>query len=259
MKMELNPPRIGILMRHDLQMNMKSLLSAAGTIAVIVFVAFVIASWTADGAADLADFHPSLFLNVLLIGGLVVSSVAFSQMHEPTKGMHYVMLPGSTIEKYLARLLLTSVGWTVLAIVVYTASTLVAAAVAMPIFGETPGVFLPLGVDIWRGIAIYLVTQSIFLFGSIYFKKVAFLKTTLSLWLIAFVLGLVYATAARIAFADAFVGFLEAEDFESVYQVNANLESLVDTLSVVGRILWWTVTPLFFWIVGVLRLKETEV
>lgn len=259
MNTTLNPRRIGILMRHDIQTNMKSLLSAAGTIASIVVVLFILASWTSDPGESLTDFHGSLFLNFLLIGGYVVSSVAFTQMHEPTKGIHYMMLPGSTVEKYLARLLLTSIGWSALVLVVYTAATVVATAIATPIFSQTPGVFLPIGREVWSGVASYLVSQSIFLFGSIYFKKTAFFKTVLVVWATAMVLGLVYALAARIAFAPAFVGLFEAQNFESVFQMNPATEQLLDTLGTVGRVAGWAVTPLFFWTVGLLRLRETEV
>lgn len=259
MKITLNPRRIGALMRHDLQTNLKSLLSAMGTIASIAIVLFVITSWTSDPGDSMREFHPSLFLNFLLIGGYVVSSVAFTQMHEPTKGIHYMMLPGSTTEKYVARLLLTSVGWTVVTIVVYTAATVVAAAIATPIFDRTPGVFLPVGRELWRGIASYLVTQSVFLFGSIYFKKAAFFKTVLVAWASGIAIGVVYVAAGRIAFAQAFTGLFEAVNIENVFRLTPQSESLLDGLSTVGRVLGWVVMPIFFWTVGLLRLRETEV
>lgn len=259
MNVSLNPRRIGILMRHDIQTNVKNLLSAAGSIATIVIVLFLLTSWTSDPGDTMSTFHDSLFLNFLLIGGFIVSSAVFAPMHEPTKGIHYMMLPGSTEEKYLARLLLTSVGWTILILVVYTAATVVATVIATPIFRSTPGVFLPIGRDIWLGVAGYLVSQSLFLFGSIYFKKAAFFKTVLVAWLTVMVLGIVYLVTARIAFAEAFVGLFEAVNFEEVFTVTPQAESLVYGLQTVGRILGWVVMPVFFWTVGLLRLRETEV
>lgn len=256
----LSPRRVGILMRHDLAINLKSTLTGFATVAGVVVALFLISA--ATGGDGSGDFHASLFANILLIGGFVVSSVAFSDLNDPKNGIHYLMLPGSTVEKYLAKLLLTSVGWTVAVTVIYTVASALGAAIASIAFAQHPGVFVPADRSAWNTIAGYLVTQSIFLFGSVYFRKVAFLKVVLGAIGVAFSLGLIYLLAARVIFADAFVGLLsvQAEEWEQMVRVTSpNADAFFRTLGVIGDVFTWAVMPIFFWIAGFMRLRETEV
>lgn len=258
----LSPHRVAILMRHDLVTNGKSIVTAFATLAGVVVGLFLIASATGGSG----EFHSSLFVNILLIGGFVVSSTAFSELTDPKTGIHYLMLPGSTLEKYLAKLLLTSIGWTVSILGLYVLATAVATLLGSLFFAATPGVFLPTSRAIWLSIAGYLVSQSIFLFGSIYFRKVAFLKTALAAIVVAFSLGILFVLTTRLVFAPVFTGFFEmAPQYSgSNPMVALNIDptraqALARGLEAAGDVLTWIVTPIFFWVVGVLRLRETEV
>ncbi len=258
----LSPARVATLMRHDIVTQSKSVLTGFGALAGVVIALFLIASATGGGN----DFHTSLFINILVIGGFVVSSTAFSELNDPKTGIHYLMLPGSSLEKYVAKLLLTSIGWTVSVVVLYILATVVGTLLGGLFFATTPGVFLPSSRTIWVSIAGYLVSQSIFLFGSIYFRKVAFLKTALSAIVVAFSLGIVFVLATRIVFAPVFTGFFElAPQYSgSNPMVALNLDTsrgqaLVRGLEAAGDVLTWIVAPVFFWVAGVLRLRETEV
>jgi hypothetical protein len=247
-------------MRHDLVTQRKSLLTGFGTLAGIVIALFFIASASEGGSG----FHTGLFMNILLIGGYVVSSVAFSELQDTKTGIHYMMLPGSTLEKYLAKLLLTSVGWVAAALLVYMLASAVAAALASIFFAQTPGYFLPIGRTIWNGIASYLVTQSIFLFASVYFRKVAFLKVALSAFVVAATLGIIYVLTARLLFAPVFTDMFGGPEASRILVEDLRLStvqarSFLRTLEVVGDIFTWAVVPIFFWVAGVLRLRETEV
>lgn len=258
----LSPRRVGILMRHDIVTQSKSIITGFATLAGIVLALFLIAS--VSGSSD--DFHTSLFINILVIGGFVVSSTAFSELSDPKTGIHYLMLPGSTLEKYVAKLILTSIGWTVSVLVLYIFASVVGTLLGGLFFATTPGVFLPATRTIWVSIAGYLVAQSVFLFGSIYFRKVAFLKTALSAIVIAISLGVVFVFATRIVFAPVFTGFFEiAPQYSgSDPMVALNLDTargraLMRGMEAAGDVLTWIVTPVFFWVAGVLRLRETEV
>ncbi len=263
MNLAIAPQRIGLLMRHDFATQRKSLTTTFITLGGVTFGLFMFAAATGGGAG----FHESVFANILFIGGYIVSSAAFAELHDAKTGVHYLMLPGSSLEKYLARLLLTSIGWTLAVTVGYMVMTAVSAAVAGIFFDTHPGVFLPARRAIWAGIATYLVTQSIFLFGSIYFRKVAFLRTALSAIVIAMSLGILYLVAIRIFFAPAFVG-----TFETVRGVEQMItgpngvsftefaaQSVLPVFESLQKVLLWVVTPIFFWVAGVLRLRETEV
>lgn len=258
----LSPRRVGILMRHDIVSQSKSIITGFATLAGIVLALFLIAS--ASGGGD--EFHTSLFVNILVVGGFVVSSTAFSELNDPKTGIHYLMLPGSSLEKYVAKLLLTSIGWTVSVLVLYTFASVVGTLVGGLFFDTTPGVFLPATRAIWVSIASYLVAQSIFLFGSIYFRKVAFLKTALTAVVVAFSLGIVFVLATRIVFAPVFTGFFDiapqysgSDPMVALNLDTADGRALIRGLEAAGDALVWIVTPIFFWVAGVLRLRETEV
>ena len=258
----LSPRRVGILMRHDIVRQSKSIVTGFATLAGIVIGLFLIAS--ASGGGD--EFHTSLFVNILVIGGFVVSSTAFSELSDPKTGIHYLMLPGSTLEKYVAKLLLTSIGWTVSVLVLYVLASVVGTLLGGLFFATTPGVFLPASRAIWVSIAGYLVAQSVFLFGSIYFRKVALLKTALAAIVVAFSLGIVWVFATRLAFAPLFTGFFELAPHYSGSNPMAALDldparaqALARGIEAAGDVLTWIVTPILFWVVGILRLRETEV
>jgi hypothetical protein len=258
-----SPQRLGLLIRHDLASQRKSLTTGFLVIAGVAFGIFVLASATGGTSAVLAN----VFVNVLLIGGYVTSSMAFSELHDSKTGTHYVMLPGSTLEKYTAKLLITSVGWTVAVIVVFAIGTVLGYLVSLVFFAENPGVYLPASRGVWISIGTYLVTQSIFLFGSIYFRKVAFLRTALSVIVVAISLGIIYLIAIRIFFAPAFTGVFETvrgveqmitgPNGASISEFAA--QSILPVFETLQKVLLWVVTPVFFWVVGVMRLRETEV
>jgi len=254
--------RVGLLMRDYLAMQKKSLITGFAAIAGIGFGAFLITSASGGDALVLR----TMFLNILLIGGYVSASVSFTDLHDGKTGVHYLMLPGSSLEKYVSRLLLTSVGWVAATIATFVAATSLGAVVSGIFFETRPDVFLPTGRALWISIATFLVTQPIFVFGSIYFRKVAFLKITLSAMAVAFSLAILYLIAARLLFAPAFTGLFEtAGDAGDIVLGNGMtmeefaVAKLVPVMTTVQRTLTWVLVPVFFLVAGVLRLRETEV
>jgi len=256
----LSPRRIGLLMRHDLAAQKKSLITGMLVIAGITFGVFLVTS--ASGGPR--EVLTNMFANILLIGGYVTASMAFSELQEQKTGIHYMMLPGSTLEKFVAKLLLTSIGWTVAVVVVFALATVLGAAVSSIFFATNPGIVLPTTRDVWITIATYLVTHSVFLFGSVYFRKAAFIKTAAGTMGTAFALALIWVLVFRFVFAAAFAHpwpgtapgvRITIEDVELTSQGIAFL----GTLRTIGDLAYWVAMPVFFWIVGVLRLRETEV
>jgi hypothetical protein len=250
-----NPSRVVVLMRHDLQPQLKSLLNGLLAAAGIAFGLMILAS---IGPASSAAFHASTFSNLLFIGGYVVSSMAFSELQDEKRGLHYLMLPGSAVEKYVARLLLTSVGWVAAALITYVAATALGAAVAQPLFGRSPGVFLPTTGATWETIGYYLITQSAFVFGSVYFRKAAFIKTVAAAVAVALSIALIGLVVGRIAFADLFVGVLQTRsNVAELVVTGPRFDGVIRAFDTVRLALLYVSAP-FFWVVGVMRLRETE-
>ncbi len=246
--------RVGLLMRHDVAHHAKEMRNALITISGVVFGLFLLAAATGS-----RGFHASTFSNVLLIGGFVVSSMGFSELRDEKTGIHYLVLPGSALEKYLAKLVLTSAGWTVAIVALYSITTVVAAGIASVLFDHTPGIWVPADRASWMTIATYLAVQPVLLFGSVYFRQTAFLKTAIAAIATGLSLGLIYLVAFRLIFAPAFTGLFTPVVNLRIHAADPGVAGLVDALDTVRKIAMWAAMPLFFAALGVLRLRETEV
>lgn len=252
----LQPRRTWLLMRNDVSVaRTPGIMLAAASGATLVL--YVLTAWGGGSPG----FHQPVYPILLIILGYILSSFAFSEIHDARTGAYALSSPGSTMEKYVARVLLTSVGWTVAATLAYMATTALGAGIAQLIFGESHGVFVPAGRAVWELIGGYLVSQSIFVFGSIYFKKAAFLKTVLAATIISIIFGVFFIVAFRAVYWNAFAGFWPTEA-----EMNSVMEAARPFAEWIGRagarisdVVSWVVVPAFFWGVGYVRLRETEV
>ena len=254
----LDMDRTLIFLRNDTRSNLKSLLTgiaaAAGLLIIIDIVS--LAFGTVPSGRD------ATFGSILAIGGVIVTSLAFLDLHDGKRATHYLTLPGSTLEKYLSRLLLTTIGWTVLVMAFYMATTLVSAGLSMVIFRDAGEIFLPVTRLTWDSVGNYLAVQSVFFFGAVYFKKNHLLKTILASVIVAFSFAVGSVIAARIAFLGQFEGLIPTEAeltriFQSVPEA-ANLR-FARVMETIVQVVYRSVMPLFFWILGYRRMRETEV
>ena len=172
--------RIYLLIKRQIQINLKTFWVSAGAITGILFMLYFLTSLESK---DLNEFFQGFYTFVLFLGGYIITSSVFKDMQSPERGYSYLLLPASTFEKFLSKLLLTTIGWIVSITVLYYIFSLFAGVFNVIIFKREFITFNPFNYEILRGIVIYIVTQSIFFLGAIYFKKNAFLKTNLLLCL----------------------------------------------------------------------------
>ncbi|MEL7530788.1 MAG: hypothetical protein AAFN10_05750, partial [Bacteroidota bacterium] len=104
---------------------------------------------------------------------------------------------------------------------------------------------------------LYLVLQSIFLAGSVFFGRLAFLITPISLGIIALILFLIAILYIRILL----IGITDGWDLSpnGAYRNSTEWSNTVQfTLRpILEQIFWWTLAP-FFWVVSFVRLTEKE-
>jgi hypothetical protein len=252
----LRPKTTWLLIRNGLSVaRTPAILIAAGS-----GVAFILYVLTSIGGGS-NTFHLVVYPIMLVLFGYIVSSFAFQEIHDSRAGVYELTSPGSILEKYVAKILLTSIGWAIAVTIAYILTTVLGAGVSQLIFGESHGIFLPRERVIWETIGSYLVSQSIFVFGSIYFKKSAFLKTILVTVLLSIIFAIFFAVAWRVIYWGEFARILPSEAEMNAF-VNAFGENGVLRLVRTGEIMnviSWIVVPLFFWLAGYVRLRETEV
>lgn len=258
----LSEKRFWHLLKHDVVVNLRQSLIGIGAVFGLLLIINVasVTSW------DQWNMHEVFYPLTLLIGGHVFTSLAFRDLFHKQKSYVFLTLPASQIEKYLFKLISTTIGFAAVATIVYFLFSLLASGITTLFFRIAHPVFKPFSPFVWDVIPFYLVTQSVTFFGAVYFKKLHLLKTILSLTVFGILAGVVVTLLARVIFWEFFTGFFTPNtealflDLDiSYFGQYPSFERFTKTLILVAQILFYAVMPLFFWITGFIRFRETEV
>jgi hypothetical protein len=260
-----NPRRLFLLLRRDFVNGYRGLLIAmaavGGTILVISILSMI--------GGRQREFYTPFFVQMLFLAGFIYTSLAFKEMHQNASGSFYLTLPGTTLEKLASKLLSTSLGFAIGAVIYMTVVSAVSELVVRAIFGTGHDFFNPLSRDVLLSVAVYLVMQSIFLLGSVWFKKLAFLKTSLAMFVLFTALAIFAGVLMRLLFGEYFRGSeltpqaqaaitryftmtFPTEEAARLYMANG-------TIPLILKILFWGVMAPVCWVISYLRLSETEV
>lgn len=214
--------------------------------------------WAADQDPE---FHQIFYPIILLGGGFLFTSVAFSELIEDKSRQFYLTLPASNLEKFLSKLLVSSIAYTTFVVVGYFLFSLLVDGLTNYYYNYQFIPFAPFSGEYWLIFKLYLTLQSIFLLGAITFRKYAFFKTMLIGATLPFVFGIISFLLLRLVFFDYF-GF--SPDMEG--SINTNMQPSKGFESFGQNILWplvqflfWVGLPIFFWVVAYFRLTEKEV
>ena len=252
------PTRLGRLLLNDLFANGRGLLIAIGAALGTLLVVNV----SSVGSFEAWRFHTIFFPLTLLIGGQIVTSLSFRELHNGGRGYMYLTLPASMLEKYATKLLLTTVGWTIAALLGYWLFSVIAAGLTSLLFGMSHRIFDPFDKTVWWFVRLYLATQGVAFFGAVYFRKLHLLKTVLTLTAFGIAVSILAGVMARLVFFDYFRGTGAAFFELNLGEHFGNSDSLArfyeGVLKVVEFGFWWVLTP-FFWVLGYLRLRDTEI
>ena len=233
-------------LRADLQQQRRAVLVGAGAAAALILAVNVTSANNALGAG----FHAAFFPLVLVVGGLLFTSTLFADLHDKPRAHAYLTLPISTLERWAVRLLLSTVGYAVVALVGYFLVTLLGAGVSQLIWGRSHAVFTP-DADAWRTVLSYLVTSSLFLFGAVYFRRWHAIKVILgvaALWVALLLLG---AGLAWLLFS----GHLDARTL-NIAGIPPRLQEAVE---LGAKVFFWGIMGPLFWFLTYRRLSRAEV
>ena len=229
-------------LRADLHQQSRAALvgACAGTAVLLIVNVFWPENWN--------PFH-GMFFPVALIGGFLFTSTLFAELPDKPRAHAYLTLPISTLERWAVRVLMSTVGYAVVALLGYFLVSLLGAGIRVLILGKSALHFVP-QEGVWQAIRAYLVTSSLFLFGAVYFRRWNALKVILSL--AGLFLGL-----ALIAVGVAWLVFFEF----TVYfgPLLASAPGVVEAIELGGNIFFWGGMGPLFWFLTWLRLTETEV
>lgn len=197
------------------------------------------------------ESHPLNYAFSLMVGGFILSSLAFNDLSNTLKRYQYLTLPASTLEKFISMWLLTSVGWIIFFTFAYTVYTLIANAIGTALFSHiTFPTFDPFSEFATDVIKYYFVLQGIFLVGAAHCKGYVFPKTLFTLVIFSVIIGILAYFIMRGSFLvehECGAGECEVLDQIKGHQASLFLQGLF----------WWVLAPLC-WVITYIGLREQE-
>ena len=272
------PRRFTQLLFRDFTANYKTTLIAMAAVGGGVLVAAVLTAVsgriTGHWQPGDGSFYFGFFTNILFIGGFIVSSFAFREAHRRGSGIFYMTIPASIFEKLASKLLVTSLGFAAGTLIFVAAVSALSEAVVWLIFGKGLGFFNPVSLAALECVLYYLIFQSVFLLGSLWFKKSAFIKT--SLWILLFSCSVIAVlfVLARILIPQAFVGngMNFGKDAVSGASITLNGQAISQlfapgtrgyagcmVFATVGKVLFYGALAPLCWLASYFKLGEIEV
>lgn len=256
----ISPRRLLLCLRRDIVPNSRSFFVVLGSAVAFFFI--ISAMDIVVGDKD-PEFQQNLFYPILFLGGFLFTSGIFKEVHKKESILPYLMLPASAVEKVLSRLLIVSIGWIVFSFLWFTAYTALSEGFNSLFFGASHKLFNPFTADVWRAAAHYVVLQSLFFIGAIYFRKLHFFKTVLSLGVFAIFLSIITGLLIRLVFYDYFTQSIMLDGgatMSSMLEVlSVRLIDLAEKLRPLKVVLYWIVVPLFSWSLVYIRFREVQV
>ncbi|MDD4581562.1 MAG: hypothetical protein PHH25_04240 [Bacteroidales bacterium] len=191
----------------------------------------------------------SSFVYIVMI--LLYTGRIFGNLAHKESAQHYLMIPASTSEKLITNIFLSHIYYVLLLLVFLVLGILLRALILAPYCDESLCyTFLKFKLISFNFASYlsFLSFQSILVFGSIYFKKNAFIKTLLSIAAFFFFLTMLVIFIVRMYEGNM---TLLVEEFE-YYVRNPSASFYISTIISI-------VATCFFWILSYFRLRETEV
>jgi len=253
--------RMELLMRRDITTGYKNVLIIIGAIAAILITFDVLNFTLFQGNAEIGH-HLSTFSTILFIGGFIVTSGIFKEAHKRESAQAYLMLPASPLEKTVSRILISNIGWMLLTLLWYSAYSYLSAGVTELIAGEHHYLFNPFQTQFWLIVANYLVVQSIFLVGAIYFRKAQLFKTLLTLFAAGVIFSIFMAALVRVIFAPYFSGMFIIDNAKLIGPMFEDMpfrfQDSIKVLIVIRNVFYWGLLAPVAWLITYIRFREVQ-
>ncbi len=251
-RLNFNGSRLFKVFMNDILKQKRRLISASGGAAGILVMLFLLASLK---SAPQGFFTPWYYI-ILFVGGYIAASNAFQDIHEKNRNYEFFMLPASMGEKFLSRLIMYGFLFPLYAYLLIFVTSAAASLFHGIFFGSLTPLFHPGGQWLFRIIWIFVVTQSVFLLGSLYFSNHAFFKTSIVLTVVQLLVFLIILAMLRLVFHNLFQNPVN-------FQFSPfNQEDLIDLAGNYFRVLKFVflyLTAPFLWVLSLLKLEESEV
>lgn len=207
---------------------------------------------------------------ILYIMGFIFAAKQFKSFAFTPGGMHYLLIPATHLEKLISAILLTTVYYFTLFTITYSIGNVLGTTLYNLVFTQSTPVIWDFfsttgstsfgnGIDFSIGNAFlemiinFLIIQSVFILGSIYFKRGTIGRTMLSIFAFYFIIGMIELFFLKVIFVD-----LTTLRGMNSFNFMADNTSLLTTLGIGFKIFTCLLIP-FFWTVSYFRLTEKQV
>ena len=254
MKTNFNIQRISLLLkRYFVENSYREIMF--WSIIILVFTVF-----------DQRDFVKI----VLYISGLVFSVNLYKELWNAPSSIHFFMIPATQIEKITVAVLLNTLYFFVmtllayflghmLIILVYHLILKIQIHINWDLFEATKTIFMngktyvSINNEFWKILGNFAFIQALSMVGSLYFKNNSTLKTMISIFGIAIIIGITQLLLMKI-----FLGDISLADSIVYINIAINNPNVPTTIEYLIRFIGYLLIP-FLWLVSYFRLTEKQV
>jgi hypothetical protein len=257
--------RLGKLIIKQLFENARlyifSILALSGLLAII----FTFWIFT-DGPTYREETTYFIFLNGLLIAGSIFASMSFNMLGSKDKGIYWLSIPATHLEKLICTILFSTVLFTTAYCLCFYLVKSLAISFLEIYLKKNGGTYIEM-ISLEEGfgkmfkylIYGYFAVQSLYLLGSVYFSRYSFIVTTVAGALLAFGFAFYISRIDDNMFEGFGWELFSARKMDDSIKDGYLLYSVSPTIaSVLKFTVQFAFVPLF-WIATWYRLKEKEV
>jgi len=199
---------------------------------------------------------------IFVVIAILISTDVFSKLRSSVGGIHYLMMPSNTVDKFSAAWIYS----TLFTFITFTLTYNLTHLICMFTGNVITGMNAPVNFQSWSVIQnlfwAVMFLQSIYFLGSAYFKKNPVGKATLIIFGFMIVLGITgtylfeHVNKESFHFINTNININKASDLEQL--MDQDIPQLLKTLIRIAQVIYYT-TPFLCWGGAYLALKNKEV
>ncbi len=256
----INPGRLLLLIRNTVLVNRNLILVLSAVFSALIILIAIKDTFIGNAT----NLYTSMYYVLLYIAGFSATWGFAKELHDKRKGTTWLLLPATTMEKFIALLLLTTFVLICGAAVYMAVLSLALEAGIGMVTTNVHKVFNPFNSSFYYGVTVYISIQAPFFAGALYFRKHAISFTILSLFVYWIILVVFASFAGKLLLHEYITplanisGPMGGTAKLYLMTVIGNLSPFSDIWKPVLSITLRYVFPIVCWIIAFFSLKEME-
>ncbi len=243
-----NLKRFGLLLKEQIHKNLKLFIMGSIVVFAVLCALNIIGILSSSNHELKFDDRLGFYGFILFPLGILFSGFWFAKIHKTSPEIGNLLLPASHFEKI-------GIAFIINVLIFFILYLLIVVSVDFLLFQDADIFMYVIRIDkIFNFYLTFFALQSVYLFGSIYFKKLAPIKTSIVIFVICIVLQIIHLIILSYVFKKDNVTHFGDFFFGGNYFYKAP-----DFYDKILEILFLYVCFPIFWIASYFKLKEKEV